>query len=247
MERVEVNLATGETTIVQLTQAEIDAVLENQPQIYTCPAQTITLPFLPAGHSLREKVLPGRVFTKTTVEQARLDKLEAIRADRQMLFDHSDLVAMEAASIVADDHKILQPNLQWKHQLRSPFMQNAEADLTALTTIDDVLAYQPNFAPEAFKASYATLTHRQFSKAARQAGLIDYATAEAFSTVKTIPTQIETILLTLPATDAEEARETLRTMRIIPRNDLLLSVLFSAAFSMTEQQLDSFFLTAFEL
>lgn len=214
---------------------------------YTYPAVTITLPFLPVGHSLREKTLPERVFVKTTVEQARIDKLEAIRADRQMLFDHSDLVAKEGASLASDSHKILQPNLQWVHQLRSPFMQNAEAVLNALTTVDDVLAYQPNFAPEAFNPSYATLTMRQFSLAAANGGLMDYATAAAFLESKTIPAGIEAVLSTLSTGDANNARLTLKSMTIIPRNDPLVSSLLGAAFSMTEAQLDSFFLTAFEL
>jgi hypothetical protein len=214
---------------------------------YTYPAVTITLPFLPAGYSLREKVLPERVFTKATVEQARIDKLAAIRADREMLFEHSDLVAKEGASLAADSHKILQPSLQWVHQLRNPFMQNTEAALNALTTVDDVLAYQPNFAPEAFNPSYATLTMRQFSLAAANGGLMDYATAAAFLESKTIPAGIEAVLSTLSTGDANNARLTLKSMTIIPRNDAMVSSLLGAAFSMTEAQLDSFFLTAFEL
>lgn len=231
--------------LVSITEQEADGIRNGITHIY--PAVTITLPFLPAGHSLREKVLPGRVFTKTTVEQARLDKLEAIRADREMLFDHSDLVAKEGASLASDSHKILQPNLQWVHQLRNPFMQNAEAALNALTTVDSVLAYQPNFAPEVFNPSYATLTMRQFSLAAANGGLMDYETAAAFLESKTVPAGIEAVLSTLSTTDANNARLTLKSMTIIPRNEPLVSSLLGAAFSMTEQQLDSFFLTAFEL
>lgn len=231
--------------LVSITEQEADDIRNGEAHTY--PAQTVVLPFLPAGHSLREKVLPGRVFTKTTVEQARLDKLEAIRADRQMLFEHSDLVAKEGASLASDSHKILQPSLQWVHQLRSPFMQNAEAALNALTTVDDVLAYQPNFAPEAFNPSYATLTMRQFSLAAANNGLMDYATAAAFLENKTIPAGIEAVLSIFPTADANNARLTLKSMTIIPRNDPLVSSLLGAAFSMTEQQLDSFFLAAFEL
>ncbi|MCA6395481.1 MAG: hypothetical protein IM606_09855 [Cytophagales bacterium] len=217
------------------------------PETHTYPVQTIVLPFLPEGYSLREKVLPERVFVKTTVEQARIDKLAAIRADREMLFEHSDLVAKEGASLAADSHKILQPSLQWVHQLRNPFMQNTEAALNALTTVDGVLAYQPNFAPEAFQASYATLTMRQFSLAAANGGLMDYATAAAFLESKTIPAGIEAVLSTLSTGDANNARLTLKSMTIIPRNDAMVSSLLGAAFSMTEAQLDSFFLTAFEL
>jgi hypothetical protein len=218
-----------------------------EPQNHTYPAQTIVLPFLPEGHSLREKVLPERVFAKTTLEQARIDKLEAIRADREILFIHSDLVAMEAASLVADSHKWLQPNLQWKHQLRSPFMQNAEADLAALATIEDVLDYNANFAPEAFQASYVTLTMRQFSLAAANSELMDYETAAAFLESKTIPAGIEAVLSTLPTADANNARLTLKSMTVIPRDDAMVSSLLGAAFGMTQAQLDSFFLAAFEL
>jgi hypothetical protein len=231
--------------LIAITQEDADDIRNGENHTY--PAQTIVLPFLLESYSLREKVLPERVFTKTTVEQARIDKLASIRADREVLFTHSDLVAMEAASLVADSHTWLQPNLQWKHQLRSPFMQNAEDDLAALTIIEDVLDYNANFAPEAFQASYVTLTMRQFSLAGANGGLMDYETASAFLESKTIPAGIEAVLETLPTDDANNARLTLKSMTVIPRNDAMVSSLLGAAFSMTEEQLDSFFLAAFEL
>lgn len=230
--------------LVSITEQEADDIQNGETHTY--PAVTIMLPFLSAGHSLREKTLPERVFVKTTVEQARVDKLDAVLADRLALLQHSDLVAKEFAN-VADGHKYAQPNLQWVHQLRGITQEQVESDLDSLTTIDDVLAYQPNFAPEAFNPFYATLTMRQFSLAAANGGLMDYSTAAAFLESKTIPAGIEAVLSTLSTGDANNARLTLKSMTIIPRNDPLVSSLLGAAFSMTEQQLDSFFLTAFEL
>jgi len=230
--------------LVSITEQEAYDIRNGKTHIN--PAVTITLPFLPEGHSLREKVLPERVFTKTTVEQARADKLGAVLEDKLALLQHSDLVAKEFANM-ADGHKYAQPNLQWVHQLRGIVQEQVEADLNALTTIDDVLAYQPNFVPEAFNPSYVTLTMRQFSLAAANGGLMDYATAAAFLENKTIPAGIEAVLSTLHTTDANNARLTLKSMTIIPRNEPLVLALFATAFGMTEAQLDSFFLTAFEL
>ena len=214
---------------------------------HTYPTQTIVLPFLPEGQSLREKVLPERVFTKATVEQARIDKLAAVRADRDALLQYSDLVAKEGASKVADSQKILQPNLQWTHQLRSPFLENAEADLAALNTVDDVLAYEADFDPKPLQASYVVLTMRQFALAAVNSELMDYTTAADFLESKVIPAGIEAVLSTLPTADANNARLTLKAMTLIPRDDAMVSALFGAAFGMTSQQLDDFFLAAFEV
>jgi hypothetical protein len=214
-----------------------------EPETYTYPAKTITLPFL-SGWS---KTLPERVFTKTTLEQARIDKLAAVRADRDALLQYSDLVAKEGASKVADSQKILQPNLQWTHQLRSPFLENAEADLAALSTVDDVLAYEADFDPKPLQASYVVLTMRQFALAAVNSELMDYTTAADFLESKVIPAGIEAVLSTLPTADANNARLTLKSLVIIPRDDAMVSALFGAAFGMTSQQLDDFFLAAFEV
>jgi hypothetical protein len=212
-------------------------------ETYTYPAKTITLPFL-SGWS---KTLPERVFTKTTLEQARIDKLSAVREDRDALLQYSDLVAKEGASKVADSQKILQPNLQWTHQLRSPFLENAETDLAALNTVDDVLAYEADFDPKLLRASYVVLTMRQFALAAVNSELMDYTTAADFLESKVIPAGIEAVLSTLPTADANNARLTLKSMVIIPRDDAMVSALFGAAFGMTSQQLDDFFLAAFEV
>jgi hypothetical protein len=219
--------------------------LQDIPQLetYTYPAKTITLPFL-SGWS---KTLPERVFTKTTLEQARIDKLAAVRADRDTLLQYSDLAAKEGASRVADSQKILQPNLQWTHQLRNPFLENAEADLAALNTVDDVLAYEADFDTKPLQASYVVLTMRQFALAAVNSELMDYTTAADFLESKVIPAGIEAVLSTLPTADANNARLTLKSMVIIPRDDAMVSALFGAAFGMTSQQLDDFFLAAFEV
>ena len=214
-----------------------------EPETYTYPAKTITLPFL-SGWS---KTLPERVFTKTTLEQARIDKLAAVEADRDALLQYSDLVAKEGASKVADSQKILQPNLQWTHQLRSPFLENAETDLAALNTVDDVLAYEADFDPKPLRVSYVVLTMRQFALAAVNSELMDYTTAADFLESKVIPAGIEAVLSTLPTADANNARLTLKAMTLIPRDDAMVSALFGAAFGMTSQQLDDFFLAAFEV
>jgi hypothetical protein len=235
----------GDGTKVIVEGADGLPELQDIPQLetYTYPAKTITLPFL-SGWS---KTLPERVFTKTTLEQARIDKLAAVEADRDALLQYSDLVAKEGASKVADSQKILQPNLQWTHQLRSPFLENAEADLAALNTIDDVLAYEADFDPKPLQASYVVLTMRQFALAAVNSELMDYTTAADFLESKVIPAGIEAVLSTLPTADANNARLTLKAMTLIPRDDAMVSALFGAAFGMTSQQLDDFFLAAFEV
>lgn len=231
--------------LVSITEQEADDIRNGITYIY--PAVTITLPFLPAGHSLREKVLPGREFIKTTVEQARVDKLDAVLADRLALLQHSDLVAKEFAN-VADGHKYAQPNLQWVHQLRGITQEQVESELDALTSIDDILAYQPNFAPEAFDVMYATLTLRQFAMAAEQEGILTQIEAEDFCAIRAIPSAIINVINSInDENDKKEARLRLKSMNIIPRDDGLLEQLFCSAFNKTIEQLDEFFLTAFEL
>jgi len=227
--------------LIPITEQEADDIRNGNS--YTYPAKTITLPFL-SGWS---KTLPEHVFTKTTVEQARIDKLAAVRADRDALLQYSDLAAKEGASRVADSQKILQPNLQWTHQLRSPFLENAETDLAAINTVDDVLAYEADFDPKPLRASYVVLTMRQFALAAVNSELMDYTTAADFLENKVIPAGIEAVLSTLPEEDANNARLTLKAMTVIPRDDAMVSALFGAAFGMTSQQLDNFFLAAFEV
>jgi hypothetical protein len=239
-------LPENDSPYIEIDETEYNALVAEASlpaPTYTYPAKTITLPFL-SGWS---KTLLERVFTKTTLEQARIDKIEAVRADRDALLQYSDLVAKEGASMVADSQKILQPNLQWTHQLRSPFLENAEADLAALNTVDDVLAYEADFDPKPLQASYVVLTMRQFALAAVNSELMDYTTAADFLENKVIPAGIEAVLSTLPTADANNARLTLKSMVIIPRDDAMVSALFGAAFGMTSQQLDDFFLAAFEV
>ena len=241
MDGAAIGLPSWPEGLIPITEQEADDIRNGVSYTYT--AKTITLPFL-SGWS---KTLPERVFTKTTLEQARIDKLAAVEADRDALLQYSDLVAKEGASKVADSQKILQPNLQWTHQLRSPFLENAEADLAALNTVDDVLAYEADFDPKPLQASYVVLTMRQFALAAVNSQLMDYTTAADFLESKVIPAGIEAVLSTLPTADANNARLTLKSMVIIPRDDAMVSALFGAAFGMTSQQLDDFFLAAFEV
>lgn len=89
----------------------------------------------------------------------------------------------------------------------------------------------------------ASITRRQFLISAASAGLLTAAEAEAAATSGAIPAAIEAVFNTLPNAQALAARITWATMTKIERGEPLVDAA-AAAFGLTPEQVDAFFLSA---
>lgn len=96
---------------------------------------------------------------------------------------------------------------------------------------------------EAAPQEIPSITRRQFLIGAAGAGLLTAAEAEAAATSGAIPAAIEAVFNTLPSSHALAARITWATMTKIERDEALVDAA-AAAFGLTPEQADAFFLSA---
>jgi hypothetical protein len=250
MDGAAIGLPSWPEGLIPITQQEADDIRNGVSYTYT--AKTITLPFL-SGWS---KTLPERVFTKTTLEQARIDKLAAVRADRDALLQYSDLVAKESFAVGIDGVRLGIKNQAWVKHLRD-LPPAVETNLSTLTTIDDVLGYEANFSSSVVLVSSIILSFRQFVLALEfsNPAFITEAEAANFSKNRDIPAVLQAVVDSLPAAELQKkAIRALETMTEIPRSEPLIAVwasVYAATNNISETEaneiIDDFFLAAFEV
>lgn len=215
------------------------------------PQKVINIDFLPNNHPLNSKILNIRYFCSDTIEQAIYLKMTAVREDRNTLLTHSDLVVKNAYSDGNDGLRIGIKNNRWVKQLRE-LPAIAEQELQAIAnnggTIQDIFEYVPDFSPAPLAAADVILTLRQFILALTLSdpAFITNEEAIAFASDKTVPASIQAVFDGLPVEYRVPAVLTFKTMQNVPRNDPLVAAA-GQSWGLTTEQLDQFFLTAFEL
>ena len=90
MERIEVNLTTGEQTTIQLTQEEIDVILANQPLL-----------FIPTEVSMRQARLALFQQDKLSQVQPLIDAMsEPAKTTTQISWDYATIVQRDDDLVV---------------------------------------------------------------------------------------------------------------------------------------------------
>ena len=211
----------------------------------------IELLFLPIDNTFRSKTLNGRSFYAQTVPDAVALKLSAIREDRDTLLAHSDLVTKAAYPKASDGLSIGIKNNAWVEKLRDVPVVSEQAleDLVSNGgTITDIFMYEPDFEPQTLLVADVILTLRQFILALTLSdpAFITSEEAIAFASDKTIPLSIQAVFDSLPTEQRIAAVLTFKTMQSVSRDDPLVDAA-GQSWGLTPEQLDQFFLTAFDL
>jgi len=214
-------------------------------------SQSIEILFLPTNSGFKFKHINGRSFYAQTIPDAVALKLSAIREDRNALLEHSDLITKFSYPKASDGLSIGIKNNAWVEKLRDvPFVSEQALGVIISNggTIVDVFMYEPDFAPQPLPPTDIILTLRQFILALTLAdpAFITNEEALAFSSDKTIPASIQAVFDNLPAESRLPAVLTFKTMQSVSRNDPLVAAT-GQSWGLTVEQLDQFFLTAFDL